>query len=246
MQRSEYVIRTQPDEHGLCTLEVVAHTLRLAYRPNGEEVCEKILKPLRALCAMQLQFGAVVHEDRASKAKSQGGPTADEKMLHNAKRSDQGMQGDNGKEHICEDDHIKAIKTPVASKVDVMGKEEEENFCKSDSLYPILKDCSIHSNHSGSPGDGTHFLSSAIGADELPSDSAYSCCRHWPELSSSRLASSGWTSPSSASVLSVRSRRNQHCNRVQKEKKQRVPSFVDFILTSFHRPRQVLDVAGGR
>jgi len=56
---SEYVIRTQPNSKSLCTIEAIA--LSLAVLENNDEIAEALIRPLRALCKIQLDHGAVVH-----------------------------------------------------------------------------------------------------------------------------------------------------------------------------------------
>ncbi|XP_073244458.1 tRNA-uridine aminocarboxypropyltransferase 2-like [Porites lutea] len=56
---SEYVIRTQPNSKSLCTIEAIA--LSLSVLENNDEVAEALIRPLRALCKIQLDHGAVVH-----------------------------------------------------------------------------------------------------------------------------------------------------------------------------------------
>ncbi|XP_058963546.2 tRNA-uridine aminocarboxypropyltransferase 2-like [Pocillopora verrucosa] len=56
---SEYVIRTQPNSKSLCTVEAIA--LSLSILEKNEEIAETLIRPLRALCKIQLEHGAVVH-----------------------------------------------------------------------------------------------------------------------------------------------------------------------------------------
>lgn len=56
---SEYVIRTQPNSKSLCTIEAIA--LTLSFLENNDEIAETLIRPLRALCKIQLDHGAVVH-----------------------------------------------------------------------------------------------------------------------------------------------------------------------------------------
>lgn len=59
---SQYVIRTQPTNICLSTLECAAVTLSILERNDYIE--EVLLKPLNALCSFQLQHGAQVHHSK--------------------------------------------------------------------------------------------------------------------------------------------------------------------------------------
>jgi DTW domain-containing protein YfiP len=52
-RKSEYVVRTQPTEQCLSTVEIVAHTIEIL--ENDPSVVEKLVAPLRALCRSRLQ-----------------------------------------------------------------------------------------------------------------------------------------------------------------------------------------------
>jgi len=58
--KSRYVIRTQPTENSLSTVETAA--LCIAILENRKDVMEAFLKPLEALCRFQLDNGAVSHD----------------------------------------------------------------------------------------------------------------------------------------------------------------------------------------
>jgi len=58
---SEYVIRTQPTDKCLSTIECVAHAL---HHTEANGIREILLNPLRELCKIQLDNGAVKHESR--------------------------------------------------------------------------------------------------------------------------------------------------------------------------------------
>eukprot|EP00088_Acartia_fossae_P026231 TRINITY_DN27030_c0_g1_i1.p1 TRINITY_DN27030_c0_g1~~TRINITY_DN27030_c0_g1_i1.p1 ORF type:complete len:232 (+),score=40.89 TRINITY_DN27030_c0_g1_i1:52-747(+) len=62
---SEYSVRTQPNEHGLSTIESAAHTI--AILESRPEILPGLLKPLHSLCRIQLDFGEVVHHSKQTK-----------------------------------------------------------------------------------------------------------------------------------------------------------------------------------
>lgn len=59
---SQYVIRTQPNNMCVSTLECAA--VALAIMENNLSIQEVLLKPLQALCSFQLQHGAQVHHSK--------------------------------------------------------------------------------------------------------------------------------------------------------------------------------------
>lgn len=59
---SDYLIRTQPTEESLCTLEAVC--LALVYLGEDDELEEKLRNPLKRLCEIQIGFGAVTHKSK--------------------------------------------------------------------------------------------------------------------------------------------------------------------------------------
>ncbi|XP_075238387.1 DTW domain containing 2 [Lycorma delicatula] len=59
---SEYVIRTQPTEGCLSTLETAAQALALV--DNRPDYIGTLLEPLKALCSFQLNHGAVTHQSK--------------------------------------------------------------------------------------------------------------------------------------------------------------------------------------
>lgn len=59
---SQYVIRTQPTDQALSTVESAA--IALSVLEGRPEIQEILVAPLKALCQFQLQHGAVVHESR--------------------------------------------------------------------------------------------------------------------------------------------------------------------------------------
>lgn len=59
---SEYVIRTQPTDNCLSTVESAA--LALSELEKKAHIKEALLRPLKALCQFQLQHGAVEHQSK--------------------------------------------------------------------------------------------------------------------------------------------------------------------------------------
>ncbi|KAF7648120.1 hypothetical protein LDENG_00161900 [Lucifuga dentata] len=59
---SQYVIRTQPSNICLSTLECAAVALSILER--NDDIQEVLLRPLRALCSFQLQHGAQIHHSK--------------------------------------------------------------------------------------------------------------------------------------------------------------------------------------
>ncbi|XP_051981200.1 tRNA-uridine aminocarboxypropyltransferase 2-like [Xyrauchen texanus] len=59
---SQYVIRTQPTNMCVSTLECAAVTL--AIMEKNHNIQEVLLKPLQALCSFQLQHGAQIHHSK--------------------------------------------------------------------------------------------------------------------------------------------------------------------------------------
>ncbi|XP_072272153.1 tRNA-uridine aminocarboxypropyltransferase 2 [Pyxicephalus adspersus] len=65
---SQYVIRTQPTNTCLSTLECAA--IALSIMEKNTAIQETILSPLRALCSFQLQHGAQIHHSKEHLLKS--------------------------------------------------------------------------------------------------------------------------------------------------------------------------------
>ncbi|KAM4808884.1 tRNA-uridine aminocarboxypropyltransferase 2 [Rhinophrynus dorsalis] len=65
---SQYVIRTQPTNTCLSTLECAA--IALSVMEKNMEIQETILRPLQALCSFQLQHGAQIHHSKEHLLKS--------------------------------------------------------------------------------------------------------------------------------------------------------------------------------
>ncbi|KAM3938977.1 tRNA-uridine aminocarboxypropyltransferase 2 [Leptodactylus fuscus] len=59
---SQYVIRTQPNNTCLSTLECAA--IALSIMEKNTEIQQTILRPLQALCSFQLQHGAQIHHSK--------------------------------------------------------------------------------------------------------------------------------------------------------------------------------------
>lgn len=59
---SNYLIRTQPTDVCLSTVETAA--IALSYTENDDTIYEKLTTPLRAMCEFQIQHGAVSHHSK--------------------------------------------------------------------------------------------------------------------------------------------------------------------------------------
>ena len=64
-KQSEYVVRTQPSEKCLSTVETIAHSL--AILESDDSISERLLCPLQMLCKFQLSHGAVEHDNKLMK-----------------------------------------------------------------------------------------------------------------------------------------------------------------------------------
>ena len=64
-KRSEYVVRTQPSEKCLSTIETISHSLDIL--ESDPSISVKLLSPLQMLCKFQLLHGAVEHDNKAFK-----------------------------------------------------------------------------------------------------------------------------------------------------------------------------------
>ncbi len=63
--RSQFVVKTQPNDQCLSTVECVAHAL--AVLEDSDAIIEALTKPLLALCSVQISHGAVEHDSLESK-----------------------------------------------------------------------------------------------------------------------------------------------------------------------------------
>ncbi len=63
---SEYVVRTQPREGCLSTVEAVARALEDRQEEESSRA-DELLRPLRAMCNLQINHGEVKHDTRQFK-----------------------------------------------------------------------------------------------------------------------------------------------------------------------------------
>lgn len=85
---SEYVIRSQPTEGCLSTLETGAEALSLVEQSVVYK--DVLLRPLRALCEFQLGHGAVTHQSKEFRIRSETYPKLIGKRLSKLLKSTEG------------------------------------------------------------------------------------------------------------------------------------------------------------
>lgn len=64
-EKSAFVIKTQPNPQCMSTVETVAHTL--AVLEGDQSIVTRMIHPLNTLCQIQLNHGAVTHDDKVTK-----------------------------------------------------------------------------------------------------------------------------------------------------------------------------------
>ena len=78
-EKSAFVIKTQPNPQCMSTVETVAHTL--AVLEGDQSIVTRMIHPLNTLCQIQLNHGAVTHDDKVTKKQYSHWPLCKELLL---------------------------------------------------------------------------------------------------------------------------------------------------------------------
>lgn len=138
---SEYVIRTQPTEDALSTVETAA--IALATLENNWSIYTKLVQPLQLLCHYQMKHGAVPHQSKeymivSGRYKKPLGKRTYKKLRKCGAKQDESLSDfmeslnliDGQEEDSCEGDSI--------CEVDQLNNMENENHSYTDDVSPVL------------------------------------------------------------------------------------------------------------